>query len=163
MDGLGLKLLLGSAEETKDGRGDSERRMTQGQRNTHTHKSRQLTGHGCVCVFVCVFARRSNCDFRCDYLSFSFSHTQNVEPTAEIRPYNSCVTLKDTRQSVTSGLCVFVCVLPDVKCAFLCGAERRGAGTDTAGHHLFPQVMDLRLETTVLYTHTQTHKEDKHC
>lgn len=44
-------------------------------------------------------------------------------------------------------------MLPDVKCALLCGAERRGAGADTAGHHLFPQVMDLRLEPTVLYTH----------
>lgn len=53
-----------------------------------------------------------------------------------------------------SHLCV--CVLPDVKRAFLCGAERRGAGTDTAGHHLFPQVMDLCLKTTVLYTQRQT-------
>lgn len=49
-----------------------------------------------------------------------------------------------------------MCVLPDVKCAFLCGAERRGAGTDTAGHHLFPQVMDLCLETTILYTQRHT-------
>ena len=57
-------------------------------------------------------------------------------------------------------VCVCVCVLPDVKCALLCGAERCGAGTDTAGHHLFPQVMDLRLETTVLYTQTHTHN---HC
>lgn len=39
---------------------------------------------------------------------------------------------------------------PDVECAFLRGAERRGAGADAAGHHLFPQVMDLGLETTVL-------------
>lgn len=88
------------------------------------------------------------------------THTQNVDPTAEIRPYNSCVTLKDTEQSVTSMCACCVCVLPDVKCALLCGAEWCGAGTDTAGHHLFPQVMDLRLETTVLYT--QTHKH-KHC
>ncbi len=53
-----------------------------------------------------------------------------------------------------------VCVLPDVKCAFLCGAEWRGAGADTAGHHLFPQVMDLCLETTVLCKHTHTKKRN---
>lgn len=41
--------------------------------------------------------------------------------------------------------------VPDVKRAFLCGSERRGAGADTAGHHLFPQVMNLCLETAVLY------------
>lgn len=45
--------------------------------------------------------------------------------------------------------------LPDVKGAFLRGAERRGAGANAAGHHLFPQVMDLRFETAVLYTQTQ--------
>lgn len=79
--------------------------------------------------------------------------TQNMELTPAIRPYNSCATVKDTRQSVT-----LACVLPDVKCAFLCGAERCGAGTDAAGHHLLSQVMDLRLKTTVLYT--ETHTED---
>lgn len=46
-------------------------------------------------------------------------------------------------------------MLPDVECAFLCGAERRRAGADAAGHHLFPQVMDLRLKTAVLCTHTR--------
>lgn len=52
------------------------------------------------------------------------------------------------RQLVTCG-----CPLPDVKRAFLCWTERCGAGTDAAGHHLFPQVMNLCLKATVLYTH----------
>lgn len=49
---------------------------------------------------------------------------------------------EDSRRSTAAS--------PDVECAFLRGAERRGAGADAAGHHLFPQVMDLGLETTVL-------------
>lgn len=65
--------------------------------------------------------------------SYHLSHTHHV----------------NCRQLVTCE-----CALPDVKCAFLCGAEWCRAGTDAAGHHLFPQIMYLCLETTVLYTHT---------
>lgn len=46
--------------------------------------------------------------------------------------------------------------IPDVKRAFLTGAEGARAGTHAAVHHLLPQVVDLGLEATVFW------KEKRH-
>lgn len=73
-------------------------------------------------------------------------------------PFLASLTHTYTKLTADSWSPVSV-TLPDVKRAFLSGAERRGAGTDAAGHHLFPQIMDLRLETTVFCTHRRKNTE----
>lgn len=82
------------------------------EKHTQTHMKviQTLDSDGCVCVLGSFFSPwESNCDSWCDNLSFNISPKKEAESTAEIRPYNSCVPLKDTQQSATSVCPLCVC------------------------------------------------------
>lgn len=115
------------------------------------HRNRRHTGswqhNGCVCVTL--YLPQNLMVILKKITLFSAFHTHK---RADSRDKTFQYLFQQEGHWGISLLCVLWVsfAVPDVKCAFLCGAERCGAGADTAGHHLFPQVMDLGLETTVL-------------
>lgn len=117
--GLRLTLRLGSREDGRviQRRMNNQDRQGQEDRATHRHTGDGESWHSMGAFLLSsVFATKSNCYFKCDNLSSSFWDPQDVERTVKIRPYNSCVTLKDTRQSVTWMLRVCVCLTGRIVC-----------------------------------------------